>query len=112
MCLKSLLKKLFKKRVKSLEKVLYLESDSQNSDSFSERICDDLSEVILQYLSLEDKLRLQCVSKQFQRTVFKRHYEFTFRGGNDLLDKTKIDIRLTEDDCIDLKPFESLLKKC
>src|SRR5437868_1725477 len=46
-------------------------------DSFSDRVCDDLSEVILQYLSLEDKLRLECVSKQFQRTVFRRHYEFS-----------------------------------
>ena len=34
-----------------------------NKKSFSDRICDDLCEEILQYLPLEDKLRLQCVSK-------------------------------------------------
>ena len=55
----------------SLSKELCSRSDSQNSDSFSDRICDDLSEVILQYLSLEDRFRLECVSKQFQRTVFR-----------------------------------------
>ena len=79
----------------SSNKRLCLRSDSQNShsfsdclvnkfeskednyrrDSFDDRFCDDLSEVILQYLSLEDKLRLECVSKQFQRTVFQRQYE-------------------------------------
>ena len=40
-------------------------------DSFDDRFCDDLSEVLLQYLSLEDRLRRECVSKQFQRTVFQ-----------------------------------------
>ena len=39
-------------------------------DSFIDRVCDDLCEVILKYLSLEDRLRLECVSKQFQRTAF------------------------------------------
>ena len=34
----------------------------------SDRVCDDLCEVILKYLSLEDRLKLECVSKQFQRT--------------------------------------------
>ena len=59
----------------SLSKGLCLRSDSQNSHSFSDRFCDDLCEDILQYLSLEDKLRIECVSKQFQRTVFQRQYE-------------------------------------
>src|ERR1700712_3011936 len=77
-------------------------------DSFRHRICDDLSEVILQYLSLEDKLRLQCVSKQFQRTIFQRHYELKFYA-----DKEFIDCRLLiKNNGIDLKSFELLLKKC
>ena len=79
----------------SLSKEMCLRSDSQNShsfsdcfhhkiqlkednyrrDSFDDRFCDDLCEEILQYLSLEDKLRLECVSKQFQRTIFQRQYE-------------------------------------
>ena len=44
-------------------------------DSFDDRFCDDLSEVILQFLPFGHKLRLEFVSKQFQRTVFKRQYE-------------------------------------
>ena len=58
-----------------------IDSKKQKRKSFSERICDDLCEDILQYLSLEDKLRLQCVSKQFQRTVFQRHYELYINIG-------------------------------
>ena len=67
----------------SLSKKLWLRSDSQKRQSFSYRFCDDLCEEILQYLSLEDKLRLQCVSKQFQRTVFQRQYELYINIGNE-----------------------------
>src|SRR5437868_15325708 len=49
-----------------------LKSDLEMSDSFDVRVWDDLSEELLQYLTIEDKLRLECVSKQFQRTVFMR----------------------------------------
>ena len=72
----------------SSNKKLCLRSDSQNShsfsdcflqlkennfrrDSFDDRFCDDLSEVLLQYLPLEDRVRLECVSKQFQSTVYQ-----------------------------------------
>ena len=47
---------------------------NKSRDSYDNQICDDLSEVILQYLSLEDKLRLECVSQQFRRTVTEKHY--------------------------------------
>ena len=123
----------------SLSKELCLRSDSKNSfsdriinefesnednyrrDSFGDRICDDLCEFLLQFLSLEDKIRLQCVSKQFQRTVFKRHYELyiPMRG----LEKRKIYLNHKyfgfrrvhnfydiEDRTFDL--FKALLKKC
>src|ERR1700712_496496 len=69
MCFSKFLLKLFSTKKLCLK---YVEEKRQ---SFSERVCDDLSEVILQYLSLEDKLKLQFVSKQFQRTVFQRHEE-------------------------------------
>ena len=45
--------------------------DNHRRDSFSDRICDDLAKVILQYMSVEERNRLECVSKQFQRTVFE-----------------------------------------
>ena len=125
----------------SLSKELCLRSDSQNShsfsdclvnkfeskednyrrDSFDDRFCDDLCEDILQYLSLEDKLRFESVSKQFQRTVFKRQYElyinlspgehkyylenkegFGYRRGHKYY--------YIEDQSLD--SFEALLKKC
>ena len=43
--------------------------DNYRRDSFDDRVCDDLSEVLLKYLSLKDRLRLECVSKQFQRSA-------------------------------------------
>ena len=51
--------------------------DNYRRDSFSDRFGTD-SEVIdiLQYLSLKDRLRLECVSKQFQRTVFYSNSEY------------------------------------
>ena len=126
----------------SLSKELCLRSDSQNShsfsdcflnkfeskednyrrDSFSDRFCDDLCEDILQYLSLKEKLRLECVSKQFQRTVFQRQYELyfymwsseEFRNCLDYKKEYSIkgvdDYYYIEDQSLD--SFKSLLKKC
>ena len=53
----------------SSNKRLCLRSDTQNRDSFDERVCNDLCEVILQFLPLKAKLKLECVSKQFQRSI-------------------------------------------
>jgi hypothetical protein len=74
-------------------------------DSFSDRICDDLSEVILQYLSLEGKVRLECVSKQFQRTIFIRHHEMT-------IESMLSNLRLEGMSLINMNSFESLIKRC
>ena len=53
---------------------------SQKRQPFDERVCDDLSEVILQFLPIEDKLRLRCVSKQFQRTILTKETYFSVRS--------------------------------
>ena len=37
-----------------------------------DRFGDDLSEVILSYLWFEDKIRLECVSKQWRRLVYQQ----------------------------------------
>ena len=97
-----------------------LKSVSKNSDSFDERFCDDLSEVILQYLPLKDKLRLEGVSKQFQRTVFQRHYDLFINtnGPKDhkyyLVRKNSLKINhnyyFIEDQSFN--SFKALLKKC
>ena len=78
-----------------------LRSDSKNSHSFSDRFCDDLCEDILQYLPLKDKLRLECVSKQFQRTVFVKQFSlFLLRDSNSELISNY------------LESIETVLKKC
>ena len=69
--------------------------------SCSHRICDDLCEVILQYLSIEDKIRFECVSQQFQRTVFQRQTELNINyTTHSLMGRMK-----------DIKTIESMLKK-
>ena len=84
----------------------YLQNNNNNyveysRDSFSHRICDDLCEVILQYLSLDDKIRFECVSQQFQRTVFQRQHELRINFTD-----SHIIARII------VKSFEKLLKKC
>ena len=117
----------------SLSKELCLRSNSQNShsfsdcflntfeskednyrrDSFDDRFCDDLCEDILQYLSLEDKLRLECVSKQFRRTVFQRQYELYVNFKDQkiyLSNRFRYDYDYIEVQNMD--SFKALLKKC
>ena len=91
---------------------LCLSNVSQNRQSFSDRICDDLCEEILQYLSLEDKLKLEGVSKQFQRTVLKKHYELTIDHKFKLIENSRAYYDLyIGNKFIDLKSLEVLLKK-
>ena len=92
---------------------------SKNSDSFDERICDDLSEEILQYLPFEVKIKLQYVSKQFQRTAFQRVYEFNLRQIKKGYTKriyTKQtyhwNYSVKPENESELKPIKSVLKKC
>ena len=87
----------------------FLKSVSKNSDSFEERFCDDLCEEILQYLPLKDKLRLECVSKQFQRTVFQKQVSLTLHEEKSVNHNLKMEISTKERY---MKSIESLLKKC
>ena len=73
-----------------------------------DRFGDDLTEEVLQYLTLEDKIRLECVSKQWQRYVFRKQSVIeivdnkTHNSLNELLDNRK---QLNE------QHLESVLKK-
>ena len=110
-----------KKRLKSsgsealdrqtVNKRLCLRSNALNRQSFSARICDDLCEEILQCLSLEDKLKLEGVSKQFQRTIFKKHKALTIDANNSKV-RNKDKNLYIEHHFLDLKSLEVLLKKC
>ena len=91
--------------------------DNYRRDSFDDRFCDDLCEEILQYLSFEDKL--EGVSKQFQRTVLKKHYELTIETNSSIPNrKIKEEYKYLyvyhyiENVFFDLKSLEGLLKKC
>ena len=92
-----------------------LDRQTVNKKSFSDRICDDLCEEILQYLSLEDKLKLEGVSKQFQRTVLKKHYELTI-DTDKTIPKRKVKeeykYHYIKNKFIELNSLEVLLKKC
>ena len=92
-----------------------LDRQTVNKKSFSDRICDDLCEEILQYLSLEDKLKLEGVSKQFQRTVLKKHYKLTIETRNWIRNRRvrkQYKYLHIQNIFIELKSLEVLLKKC
>ncbi len=83
--------------------------------SFSDRICDDLCEVLLKYLSFEDKIKFECVSKQFQRLIFNKQNKLRldFFGDSDpntLNQSINCDSRCSGS--IKSEAFESVVKKC
>ena len=47
--------------------------DMSWKESF-DRFGDDLTQEIIQYLTFDDKIRLECVSKQWRRLVFRRQF--------------------------------------
>ena len=49
-----------------------------NAKNSFDRLGDDLTELILQYLTFEDKVRLECVSKQWRRLVFNKQFVIEF----------------------------------
>jgi hypothetical protein len=53
-------------------------------DSF-DRFCDDLCQLLLSYLLVSDKIRYECVSKQWQQLIYNKQNKvvFTFYGQNE-----------------------------
>ena len=43
---------------------------------------DDLTELILSFMSFEDKIRLECVAKQWRRLVFKKQFVIGISRSN------------------------------
>ena len=78
-----------------------------------DRFSDDLTELILSYLTLEDKIRLECLSKQCRRLVFNKQFCLGMKDNELKYPLTKL-IRITNnfDAVIDPKDFVSVLKKC
>src|ERR1700679_3939271 len=67
-------------------------------DSF-DRFGDDLCQYLLTYLSLEDRFRFQCLSKQWQRVVYHTQKHIIF-DSKSIIHKVKP------------KTFDSILQKC
>ncbi|CAG2168725.1 unnamed protein product [Oppiella nova] len=73
-------------------------------DSF-DRFGDDLCEVILSYLSFEDCFRFECLSKQWQRSVFTSRHIFSV---SDIMPKKSQFNEITDNGW---KALESVVKK-
>jgi len=89
-----------------------------------DRLGDDLTELILSYLTFEDKVRLECTAKQWQRLIFNKQTCLEIVIGDEfgkpneeknnlpkLVNKLKITDEKTEF-VLNLKALESVLKKC
>ena len=81
-----------------------------NKSSF-DRFGDHLVEVVLSYLSIEDKIIFDCISRQFRRTVYRKQYDLIIDFDNNIFNRLKGTNEL-ENRLIDLKAFELVLKKC
>ncbi len=61
---------------KSKSKLIELRNNLNNEkcskNSFNDRIDDDLCQLLLSYLSIEDKIRFECVSKQWKELVYNK----------------------------------------
>ena len=47
-----------------------------------DRLGDDLTEEVIQYLTFEDKIRLECVSKHWQRCVYRKQFVIEIGDNN------------------------------
>ena len=79
-----------------------------------DRFGDDLNELILQYLILEDKIRLECVSKQWQRCVYQRQTVIEINESKPTKECLTRLIKRNEysQPLLDRESLESVLKKC
>ena len=80
-----------------------------SKDSF-DRFGDDLSELVLSYLTFEDQIRLECVSKQWKRLVFSPIYPKELIIGSKLSEF--VIIFGNRHKVVDLATIESILRKC
>ena len=78
-----------------------------------DRFGDDLTELILQYLTFEDKVRLDCVSKQWRRLVFNKQLaiEINWTHSKDSL-KRLIKSNENSKPSLDGQALKLILKKC
>ncbi|CAG2103934.1 unnamed protein product [Medioppia subpectinata] len=90
------------------------DEDRQQSKIYAknsmDRFGDDLYEVLLSYLSLEDRFRCECVSKRFQRTVFGSVVDITLsdRFIQIFLNAKRSDVQMLATIAIKIQSFHYL----
>ena len=77
-----------------------------------DRFGDDLTELIVSYLWFEDKVRLECVSKQWRRLVFNKQFAIGFDLRYEHHLKRPVRIYDTTEEIFKRQELLSLLKKC
>ena len=91
---------------------MYLLFNSFPKNSMN-RFGDDLTEEVLQYLTFEDKVRLECVSKQWRRLVFNKQFElFICASDSELTENSLKQLTRRKSVEIDRNALKSILKKC
>ena len=88
-----------------------IEIKQKKRQSFSERINDELAEILLQYLSIEEKEKFESVCKLFQRNIYLKVFSL------DLNDWIFWHNGYSCPECsqgwhFDLKKSETILKNC
>ena len=73
---------------------------------------DDLTELMLSYLTLEDKIRLECVSKQWRRLVFNKQFVIELSVNNSRNSLRKLFRRVENEIQVNEQALESVVKKC
>jgi hypothetical protein len=87
-------------------------------DSFDYRICNDLCGVLLSYLTFEEKLYFESVSKLFQISIFDKQNSIKLITNSNVLERKENNCLKLLKKCgkyeakINLKAFETILKKC
>ena len=79
-------------------------------DSF-DRFGDDLTELILSFMTFEDKIRLEYVAKQWQRLIFNKQFAIAIPRDYEEITKDSL-IGLYNGSKIRRKALKSVLKKC
>ena len=80
-----------------------------------DRFGDDLTELILQYLTFEDKVRLECVSKQWRRLVFNKQFVIELKEEETKNSLKRLIRRMADSELtltVDCQSLESVLKNC
>ena len=83
-----------------------------SANSFN-RFGDDLCELILSYLTFEDKIRLQSVSKQWNRTILNKQFAFKYCYDTNCMQQDELNFHTQKQDKERFNVlFKKLLQKC